>query len=69
MGPVTLITISLAEKEGEVFCGDGHKYKNNKGESFIEFHVNYSETCTQIGGRTTFGGYLSVHKPGDKNLF
>ena len=51
------------KKEGEVFCGNGYKYQDNKGATYIKFHVDDSEKCTEIGNNMPFGGYLSVRKP------
>ena len=51
------------KQEGEVFCGKGYKYKDQKGSTYIEFHVDNSEKLTDIGKQHPFGGSLSVRKP------
>ena len=48
--------------EGEIFCGKGHIYNNEDGNTYIEFHVDDSEYLTKLGSNTQFGGYLSVQR-------
>ena len=41
----------------------GLDVKNEKGETYIEFHVDDSPTCTELGNQSEFGGFLSVRRP------
>ena len=61
-----LLEYERLKKEGETFCGTGYKYKDEKGSTYIEFHVDDSQYLTTLGSKTPFGGYLSVRKPKDE---
>ena len=56
--------------EGDVhFSGIGYKYKNEKGESYLEFYIDNHPEFTKMAEIIPMGGNLSVRlKPHEKPL-
>ena len=50
-------------KNDKIFSGTGYKYKDERDETYVEFHVNDHPMFTGMGSVHPFGGNLSVCKP------
>ena len=60
---IPLSKLNKMIKEEAVFSGDGYKYENENGETYVEFHVDDHPSFSELEGLHQFGGNLSVCRP------